>query len=227
VGCASTSVRVEQAAEFHPAVGSKVSILGVFHDGHMSESAWKALSPKVSAMLGHTSCEIGYGSDLRESSPELAASFDKQIRENGVDDAVIDSVAPNASGDLVMILMSYRQIPEHRAAATAPRPASAAPLGGSGGGRFGRRGGSSGGRPYVPEEEHLFELSASLFSVSLHKLVAQVDLRYDGDDLDEAMDAFTKKLAVLVPQAKCVGWHWPPPEEHPVASPPPAEQPNN
>ena len=47
------------------------------------------------------------------------------------------------------------------------------------------------------EEEHLFELSASLYSVALHKLVAQIDLRYEGDDLDEAMNAFATKLRLL------------------------------
>ena len=60
----------------------------------------------------------------------------------------------------------------------------------------------------APQEEHLFELSASLYSVALHKLVAQIDLRYDGDDLDEAMNAFTVKLRLLLPEAKCVGWNW-------------------
>jgi hypothetical protein len=54
----------------------------------------------------------------------------------------------------------------------------------------------------------VYELSASLYSVALQKLVAQIDLRYSGDDLDEALSAFATKLRLLVPDAQCVGWTW-------------------
>jgi hypothetical protein len=204
MGCATTTVRVDKAAEFTATRGARISVLGVFHDGRMSEPAWGTLSPKVSEALGRTFCETGYSQDLRESKPELLASIDHDVRENGIDDALLERISPNAVGDLVMVLMSYRQIPERKTTPTAQQNASPQLM--SAGGRM-RRGGQS-QRYTPPEAEHLFELSASFFSVKLHKLVVQIDLRYEGDDLDEAMDAFTKKLQLTLPEAKCVGWHW-------------------
>ncbi len=207
--CASgLTVRVEQTPEFVPTRGAHVSVFGVFHDGLLSDTAWNAVSPKVSAALGHPECELGYGQQLRDAKPELASSIEHDVRENGVDDNLLARVAPNATGELVMVLMSYRQIPTgrdggvHHAAAAQP----AQPMMGRGGMRSSRMGSSY--SPGQAEEEHLFELSASLYSVALHKLVAQIDLRYEGDDLDEAMNAFAAKLRLLLPEAKCVGWTW-------------------
>jgi hypothetical protein len=209
ITCASSlTVRVEQTPEFTPTRGAHVSVFGVFHDGLLSDTAWTAISPKVSAALGHPECELGYGQQLRDAKPELASSIEHDVRENGVDDNLLARVAPNASGEFVMVLMSYRQIPAARDGGThAAAAAPAQPMMGRGGMRGGSRMPSS-SSAMAPQEEHVFELSASLYSVALHKLVAQIDLRYDGDDLDEAMNAFTVKLRLLLPEAKCVGWNW-------------------
>lgn len=175
----------------------------------MSDQAWTSLLPKISSALGRAECELGYGNRLRAADSELASSIDRSVRENGIDDSVLDKVAPSAAGELVMVLMVYRKIPRARDAGAV----RAAPP---------RRMGRPGVR-YVerPEDDHVFELSGSFFSPKEHKLVAQIDLRYTGDDLDEAMDEFTKKLKTLVPGATCVGWNWPSPDrEEPDASPP-------
>ncbi len=204
----ATTVRVEHAPEFVATAHPRVSVFGVFHDGRMSEPAWLALAPKVSRALDSPRCELGYGQRLRNTKPELASAVEKSVRENGIDDEVLAQVAPYATGDYIMVLMSYRQIPGQReghrdgGARAAPR---AAPMA-----RAGGRGRGSIGRDYGPDEEdHVFELSASVYSVALHKLVAQIDLRHSGDDLDEAMDAFALKLDALMPHARCVGWSYP------------------
>ncbi len=203
--CASaTTVRVEQAPEFVAPRAARVSVFGVFHDGRMSDTAWAALESKIAPALGRHGCEVGYGPRMREANPELASSVAHDISENGVDDALLTRVASGATGDYILLLMSYRQLPSSHDGGARPvqRPVPMA------GGRMTRGSGlGSGSRPVV-EEERLFELSASLFSVELHKLVAQVDLRHLGDDLDEAMDAFAKKLTLLLPNATCVGWNW-------------------
>ncbi len=221
VMCASAlTVRVEQAPEYAPS--RRISVLGVFHDGLLNDAAWRALSPKISAALGQEDCELGYGQKLREANPELAASIEHDVRENGVDDALLARVSPGASGDLVMVLMSYKQIPASRDGGARRSAQASAPMqmGGRGrGGMGGARSGFGSGATPPPEDEHLFELSASLFSVSLHKLVAQIDLRYTGEDLDEAMDAFTKKLRALAPGAACVGWTWEAPQDTTDAGP--------
>jgi hypothetical protein len=215
-----TQVRVERAAELVTTSGMHVSVFGVFHDGRMSEPAWSTLSPKVSAALGRTFCETGYTQDLREANPELLASIDRDVRENGIDDTVLNRVTPNAQGELIMVLMSYRYIPGHRAQPAAPPVQGRSP---SMGGRMARGGFTRTGGAPPADEDHVFELSASFFSTTLKKLVAQIDLRYEGDDLDEAMDAFTKKLGLLLPGAKCVGWHWEASHPPTTGEPPPVQ----
>ncbi len=204
VMCANAlSVRVETAPEFVPA--HTVSVFGVFHDGRMSEPAWTALSPKISSALGKAECELGYGNRLRNGDPELASWLERNVRENGIDDTVLDKIAPYAEGDLVMVLLSYRKLPGSRDAGVRVRAAQPMAMG---------RGMARPRGSYAPpEDDHVFELSASLFSPKEHKLVAQIDLRYAGDDLDEAMGQFTAKLRGLVPGAKCAGWNWPNPDE--------------
>ncbi len=208
VMCASAlTVHVDKAPEFAPA--RTVSVFGVFHDGRMSEPAWTALSPKISPALGKFECEPGYGNRLRGGDPALVSWIDHTVRENGIDDSVLDKVAAHAEGELVMVLLSYRKIPSWRdagAGRTGTRTAQPMAMG---------RGMA---RPRMstyarPEDENVFELSASLYSPKEHKLVAQIDLRYTGDDLDEAMNEFTGKLKGLVPGAKCAGWSWPSPDE--------------
>jgi hypothetical protein len=205
----STNVRVEEADGFVPPDRAHVSVFGVFHDGRMSEPAWLALAPKVSAALDSPRCELGYGQQLRNAQPELAREVERSIRENGIDDAVLAKVAPYATGDFVMVLMSYRQLPtirHHDGGGATARPAQ--PMARSGGGRF--RGSSGTSHDYSPEEEeHVYEIAASLYSIREHKLVAQIDLRHSGDDFDAALDAFALKLDALLPHARCVGWNFP------------------
>jgi len=214
--CASTTtVSVERTPDFVASSSPRISVFGVFHDGRMSEQAWSALAPSVSKALDSPGCDLGYGDPLRESLPELATAIDRSVRENGIDDDVLGRVAPYASGELVMVLMSYRQVPPsrtHDGGAPSRTPQAARPM---------RRGSFRGGptvRVGPEEEDHVFELSASLYSVRQHQLVAQIDLRHTGDDLDEAMNTFTQKLRALVPGARCVGWSWPSPDDAGVDS---------
>ena len=201
----STTVRVDRVPDVTIPDRARVSVFGVFHDGRMSEPAWLALAPKISHALDSPRCELGYSQQLRNAQPELAATIEKSVRENGIDDDLLARVAPFATGEFVMVLMSYRQIPGHRdGGAHAARPA---PMMGRGGGRM--RGAPRSSDYGGEEEDHVFELSASVYSVTAKKLVAQIDLRHTGDDLDEAMDAFALKLDALMPHARCVGWNYP------------------
>jgi hypothetical protein len=213
VMCASElGLRVEQAPEYTPQNGSKISVFGVFHDGRMDEHAWLPLEPKLAeAFGGARTCEPGYGKRMREGDDALSHQVDHLVRENGIDDDVLEQVAPAAQGDFILVLMLYKKVPQLRDHDGGARvSAAASPMG------MGRRGGR-GGAPsrYVPpvDDDHVFELSASLFSRAAHKLVAQLDLRYTGDDLDAAMSAFAKKLETVMPGATCAGWNWPTPDD--------------
>ena len=187
----------------------------------MDEKAWLPLEPKLAeAFGGKRTCEPGYGKRLRAGDDALLHTVDHMVRENGIDDDVLEKVAPAAQGDFILVLMLYKKVPQLRDGGMRMR-AVASPMG------MGRRGARPGMSRYAPsaEDDHVFELSASIFSRALHKLVAQVDLRYTGDDLDEAMSAFAKKLETVVPGATCAGWNWPSPDEELDASEPEASPP--
>lgn len=213
---------MEQAPEYAPQSGAKISVFGVFHDGRMDEKAWLPLEPKLAeAFGGKRTCEPGYGKRLRDGDNELSHKVDHMVRENGIDDDVLEKVAPAAQGDFILVLMLYKKVPQLHDGGMRMRVA-AQPMG------MGRRSMRPGGMSrYAPpaEDDHVFELSASLFSRAAHKLVAQVDLRYTGDDLDAAMAGFAKKLETVVPGATCAGWNWPNPDEELDASEPEASAP--
>jgi len=222
--CASElGLRVEQAPEYAPQNGSKISVFGVFHDGRMDEKAWQPLEPKLAeAFGGKRTCELGYGKRMRASDDALSHTVDHLIRENGIDDEVLEKVAPAAQGDFILVLMLYKKVPQFHDGGGVRMRATAAPMG------MGRRTMPRPGMSrYAPpaEDDHVFELSASLFSRAAHKLVVQVDLRYTGDDLDAAMAGFAKKLETVVPGATCAGWNWPNPDEELDASEPEASAP--
>jgi hypothetical protein len=180
----------------------------------MDEKAWLPLEPKLAeAFGGKRTCEPGYGKRLRDGDNELSHKVDHMIRENGIDDDVLEKVAPAAQGDFVLVLMLYKKVPQLHDGGTRVRVAAQPMV-------MGRRGGRAPMSRYAPpaEDDHVFELSASLFSRAAHKLVAQVDLRYTGEDLDAAMSGFAKKLETVVPGATCAGWNWPNADEAPDAS---------
>ncbi|HEY1958154.1 MAG TPA: hypothetical protein VGH28_21185 [Polyangiaceae bacterium] len=195
------NVRVETAVGFASPRNATVSVFGAFHDGRMSVDAWRPLSPSISRALGKDACEVAWGDALREQKPDLADFVDQSTRENGITDELLEKVAPLARGDYVMTLVVYRYIPKSRTRLVV----RAAPQA-RGVGRRGGMGRTQGSYP-APEESHVFELSAGFWSVREKKLVAEVSLRYDGDDLDVASAAFVAKLRAVLPGAKCVGWN--------------------
>jgi hypothetical protein len=183
----------------------------------MDEHAWLPLEPKLAeAFGGKRTCEPGYGKRMRAGDSDLTHKVDHLVRENGIDDDVLEKVAPAAQGDFILVLMLYKKVPQLHDGGTRMRVA-AQPMG------MGRRTMRPGMSRYAPpEDDHVFELSASLFSRAAHKLVAQVDLRYTGEDLDAAMSEFAKKLETVMPGATCAGWNWPNPDEELDASEPEA-----
>ena len=205
LGCVDEELRVtaQTAADFAIPRGAKVSIFGVYKDGRVSDAPWLAIETKIAEGLREPSCELGYGARLRETEPDVAAAVDGAIRENGIDDDVLGRVAPGAEGDLVLVLMVDQAAPSpHPAQAAAPRPVMMGP----GMGRRGRMGPSA--QPVSSESSRLYEITGSFYSVTAHRLVAEIDARYTGDNPDEALAAFVQKLHVVAPDARCVGWTW-------------------
>jgi hypothetical protein len=57
-------------------------------------------------------------------------------------------------------------------------------------------------------DRSIFEVSASLFSVRLHRSVAFVGMTYSGSSTDEALKKFADKLRAEMPGSACSGWKW-------------------
>lgn len=197
---------VESAADWQPP--KTVSVLGVFRDGRMSPEAWENdVGADLSKPLREPLCPAGYGPSMRERQPALADAIDRGTREDGLGDELLDQVAPMAEGELVMAITLYRYVPKSISPnGTAPVPRQA---GRGRGGGFGRRGAAPhAGTAPAPDEDPVYEISITFFSVAQHHLVARIDMRYSGTDMARATNELQTKLSALLPQTHCVGWNW-------------------
>ena len=185
-----------------------VSVLGVYQDGRMSTRGWDVLAPYVARALGSFDCDVGYDA-LLSSNEALAEAIDEYARADGPTDDLLGQLAPAAQGDLVLVLTFAGKLPQRATDGGAAHPAPA-PFGT--GGQGGRRGGGSRSRaapkPESAKDTNLLEISASLFSVSLGRSVALLEMQYSGTSIEEAMTQFGTKLMESVPNMKCVGWNW-------------------
>ncbi len=53
------------------------------------------------------------------------------------------------------------------------------------------------------------EISASLFSIRLHKQVARLTMSYTGASTEEAIRRFATEVSAMAPGSTCRGWSWP------------------
>jgi hypothetical protein len=200
-----THFDIRYAPEFKSA-GLSVSIFGVFKDGRMSPEAWDDLGPKLSPALGAKACDVAYGSVLVRSKPTLAAAVDDYARANGVTDDLIEQFAPMANGDAILVITMAGETSLPTDAGTEPSPAPAMPRSGGRGGR-GRH--STSGAPrdrHRTTESNTLEISASVFSIRLHRPLALISMTYSGTRRDDAIDGFRRKLETSMPGAVCAGW---------------------
>lgn len=191
-----------------------VSVLGVFKDGRMNDEAWGAIAPRLSAAFG-AACPALYGAQLAKQKPALSEAIDDYARANGVGEELLDQLGPAAGGDLILVVDVAGTVTKSKggggpdtSSVSGGRPATAqsgaGPMAGMGAGhRSMPPPGVEGGR-----EGDGLELSASLFSVRLHRSVALVALRYTGDSADEAVSQLATKLAATIPGSTCGGWNW-------------------
>ena len=202
-GCGDEAFTVHRTPEF-PRSGASVSVLGVYRDGRMSPESWDLLRHRLTPIVGPGGCEPGYPEAVASSSPALAQAVDDYTRANGVTEDVMAELAPMARGDLILLVMMTGRPhgPADKAPSTTPtQPAAVRP-----GGRRGYQGTSA--PSHVPGgEPDAFEVMASIFSVRSHHTVGALNMRYSGASLDEALDAFSARLAQELPSASCAGWN--------------------
>jgi hypothetical protein len=199
------------ASDFAPGAHS-VSVFGIFRDGRMSSDTWDEVGPKLSAAFGSGTCDAAYRNDLVTANPPLSSAIDDYVRANGIGDELLDALAPAASGDLVVVFtvaghVTSAGIDGGAASVLPPTPQASMmrnpryrgvqPM--PGGGGVPRSFGGSAGT---------LEMSASLFSVTLHRSVALVEMKYYGESLDDALSQLAAKLRSSLPGSTCTPWNW-------------------
>jgi hypothetical protein len=200
---------IKFASDFSPARHT-VSVLGVYKDGQMSADSWEALAPRLAPAICAGDCEVGYNT-LAATNGALTDAIDAYARADGPTDDLLTKLAPAAEGDLVLVITFAGKLPVHGTDGGTTRSQQTSAATGRGGGR---RGGMGGGRsrgqsrPESPKDTNLLDISASVFSVSRAKSVAQVAMQYTGASVDDAVTRFAAKLHESLPSTKCVGWNW-------------------
>jgi hypothetical protein len=215
------SFTTKVASDFPP-TGHTVSVFGVFKEGRMSPETWAELGAGLSSAFGPGACAAEYSDDFVTSNGPLSSAIDDYARANGIGDELLDAVAPAATGDLIAVFTMAGKVAspgaEGRAggANTGGMPPAAPNTMMRGGTGFrGSHGGMPGMGGPMSDPRRGFggapgdglEVSASLFSVSQHKSVALVAMRYVGDSLPDAMAGLAAKLRAAVPGATCGAWN--------------------
>ena len=191
--------------------GVSISILGVFKDGRLSPDAWDEVLPKLSPALGSNPCPAAFGPALFRSNAAFAEAVDDYTMANGMTDELLGEFAPAAKGDLILTLVTAGA--STLAGDAGPPPSSTPQPPPQMRTRGGRGRGGRGPSPGSPEHARSpdrggLELSASLYSVRLHRSVALLSMTYSGRQLDEAIVNFRQELAKEFPGATCAGWNW-------------------
>jgi len=211
VACAQTDAQfnVEYAPGFSRS-GSSVSVFGLFKDGRMSPESWAELGPKLAASLANGPCEIAYGDDLVKTKPGLSSAADDYTRANGLTDDLLNHFAPAARGDVIMTfsVSGTTKQPVATASSEPPKATSSPPSRRGCGSRGRRRSQAAPNERRNAGERNALEVTATLFSIALHRSVAVVQMTYSGSDTEEGLRKFSERLAASLPGSRCIGWNW-------------------
>ena len=198
------------AADFAPAK-HVVSVFGVFKDGRMSPDTWDEVGHSLSTAFSSDSCPTEYGDELLTTNASLSSAIDDYVRANGIGDELLDAIAPAATGDVVVVFSIAGSVSNAHAQSQID-PDALRPTGPSTmlGGSRARSGAAASMNPTARrssgDEATGLDLSASVFSVPLHRSVAMLQMRYFGKSMGEATRQFAAKLGSTLPGARCGAW---------------------
>ncbi len=222
ISCAAEDAELTArfAPEMQQAPRATIAVLGVLKSGRMSADAWTELSPAISSALGASTCVAAFDDKL---DPRLASAVDHHARENGVTDAMFGAFASATTADLILLVETSGQLPAASSPdGGAPDPARGPGGMGMGGGSGRGMGGgmaSGGSRLHAmgppPEDDgtrDALEMSASIYSIRLHRSVGTVAMHYTGKSAADAVHRFAQKLGASLEGTRCAGWKsdgWP------------------
>jgi hypothetical protein len=211
-----------------------VSVFGIFRNGRMSAEAWDDFGKALSTPLSEGICKAAYDVAFADANPELAAQIGDYTKDYGVSDELLAKFAPLAKGDTILLIAIDGQLPKPAAARvetpSKPAPQGASGQGNNGGSGAGQGGGPGGGRgmgrggggmgrggmggrraqaapaPQAKPDKGFWELTAYFYSVRLRQSTRQVELKQQGQDIDNALKLFAAKLGTEIPGVPCRDW---------------------
>lgn len=204
VTCASGRTSVVQTSAEFKAGAHRVGIVGLFRNGRLDQPAWEVIASRVAKPLGSVDCASAFSRAMREAEPETYASLDRRVKDEGLNNEVLSLLLPHTEADLLLIVEG--RDPRVRAPRERKAPTDLP-------GRPVRSGyARSATVRSAPEKSSLssgtgYSLTASLYSVSLHKLVARADT-HDAVTLEAAADELAQNMAPLVVGSSCARWKW-------------------
>jgi hypothetical protein len=180
----------------------RVSVFGVFKDGHLDDDAWKHIAPFLAPALGATACTLGYSEELHQTDGELYEKIDHQALDDGVTDAIVRTVEAHATGNLVFAMSVSGGVPSQQTT-MAERGVNSNPTSGAHVGNQRARGPVGGAII-----DNAVEITAMLYSLERHASLTTIEMRYTGTSVDDAFRAFAHKLQAIIPGASCASWKW-------------------
>jgi hypothetical protein len=208
LSCGDSEFTTRYASDYVQGARTSVSVLGVYKDGRLNAEAWTELGPQLAISTGGSTCDVAYNEALLANNPSLTDAIDGYTRDNGVTDELLDQFAPSAKGDAILVVLVSGRPPSSDGGApkSSGVPAPPQPAGGKVSRGPSRRGSYSQDEDRFAPRRPAFEMSASLFSVRQHRSVAQVEMKYTGASIDEAIKRFSERLAAALPGLSCAGW---------------------
>jgi hypothetical protein len=196
------------AADFAPAK-HVVSVFGVFKDGRMSPDSWDDVGHSLSTAFSSDSCSTECRDELLTTNASLSSAIDDYVRANGIGDELLDAIAPAATGDVVVVFSIAGSVSNAQSQIDPDALHVGGPSTMMGGSRT-RSGAAASMSPIARrssgDEATGLDLSASVFSVPLHRSVAMLQMRYFGNSMGEATQQFAAKLRDALPGARCGAW---------------------
>lgn len=204
LSCASGPPPVVRTDPAFRAGAHRVGVVGLFRNGRLEQSTWEVIASRVARPLGGVDCASAFSRAMREAEPETYASFDRRIKDEGLSDEALAILVPYTDAELLLIVDA--RDPQKRAPRERKAPTDLP-------GRPVRSGyARSATNRSDPDKAPLstgtgYSLTASLYSVALHKLVARIDT-HDAVTLQGAADELAENMAPLVRGSSCSRWKW-------------------
>jgi hypothetical protein len=174
---------------------TSASIFGVFHDGRLDDRAWDAYSRALSS-LGR-SCDARYTREWIGAHEDEARSIASDARQNGFGDDLFAKISSGAKGDAVLLLVVAGKPPTVLSREVRDRPVNPMQMTKP----------ASTTYVHTVTDGNAFEVTATIYSRVEHRPIAELDMTYAGQDLDEAMQRFADAFGKSFPGWTCAGWN--------------------